>query len=404
MLDQNTLLSLISLKKRRLIFFAAAFIIILFFLVMISNSILADNAENYQNVYQYDEESNQWILINDEPEDANATLQVFDPYLYFGNSPIKTANLNASAIIDWSNLEHEVGDNPGKLTITVVETTDNIERREDGVFVVPEKEVAGWKFIYRIENISDEGEIMYDIELKDSFGAELDVIEYRVEYQNGVIPGEVKIWTQGEMDKYFFEWVWGEFDLHPGQWAELIIYVETGKNPAGIQEYTTGCNYYDLNSEARLRYRKADKPGWNTRYGEIFRVKVTCICLDVWLSANSIDWYIRKPGDYYAEMITGTVRASHPVAVTFRDFDDLVREPDKQRLPVYYILNNDNPQIDDWITPAELNDEFFELPASQEGIEWNLWQRIKVLRESYCDYNNKGVITFTLLNMEDSMP
>ena len=79
-----------------------------------------------------------------------------------------------------------------------------------------------------------------------------------------------------------------------------------------------------------------------------FRAKVcdkppTSVCFEV--SATGVEWYIRKPGDYLANPIDGTVRVTNgcnqaaEVAVTFGNFANLKSDAGQQT-PVFYALGD----------------------------------------------------------------
>lgn len=348
----------------------------------------------YSQVYRYDAQSDSWEPIDiTDPDNVDAYCTVLGGTDSCGNHFEHALQFTTRAMIKWIN-------NPGRLTMSVEPLTDNIEILEDGLFEVPIEEYAAWRFEYLIENVSND-ETMNHIVVFDSFGAELDVEHIEAIYHDNVVHGDVEVWSQGKQEKYFFNW--DNFILKPGEWARLIVDVGLGKNPAGKQEYTscTPCTEagYALNSEGTLKYKKDSEPGYSTRKGYTFRVKVPCEkYLEITLSASSTDWYLRKPGDFYAGPLTGTVESSHLVVVSFSGFGDLVSEDHDATIPVFYALNTDLP--DTWIPASDLNlpENNLVLDLVNEQVEWNLWQRVQLEMQRAGEYYNEGVITFTINN------
>ncbi len=120
--------------------------------------------------------------------------------------------------------------------------------------------------------------------------------------------------------------------------------------------------------------------------------------MSIYLSGTNISWFVRKPGDFFIKAVEGSVTASHPITITFSDFNDLCNSNDTKALPIYYALNTEGP--DHWIPSIELNNAFLVLNTSNTTVDWNMWQRLIVDEQSVGYYANRGVITFTLLNME----
>jgi len=111
-------------------------------------------------------------------------------------------------------------------------------------------------------------------------------------------------------------------------------------------------------------------------------------------------WFLRLPGDYYGRALIGTVNASHPVAITFSGFDNPVHANSDQTLPLFFALDEGQPQ--GWLTPEQLNRTTLILPTDRSAATWNMWQRVVLDGQSAGTYSNTGVITFTLQNVEDA--
>lgn len=120
------------------------------------------------------------------------------------------------------------------------------------------------------------------------------------------------------------------------------------------------------------------------------------ICVD--LSGTVSSWFIRKPGDYYASVITSKIRASHDFAITFSGFDDPLEIDIGESIQIFYSFGETNPDMSDWIEAPEINSIHIDLPA-KENTQWRVWQRIINDYQSVGTYSNKGVVTFTLKNV-----
>jgi len=121
------------------------------------------------------------------------------------------------------------------------------------------------------------------------------------------------------------------------------------------------------------------------------------ICVD--LSGTLSSWFVRKPGDYFANPINGIIRASHDFSITFSGFNNLVEELTGETMEIFYSFSEDSPSIDQWIGALDLNLFNIDLLAA-EGIVFNIWQRIINDNHSTGVYSNGGVITFTLKNVQ----
>mgnify|MGYP000844616610 CR=1 FL=1 len=291
-------------------------------------------------------------------------------------------------------LETTLETSPSTFIITAQPLTDNIEIIEEDFVLNKIGAYAAWRLTYRVENLSPD-QTMTNIIVHDNFGDELDIIAYHDEYSQGVTPGSIEVWTRGQMNKYFLSWE--GFSLSPGQWGLLTIDIATGKNPAGKQEYTS-CGIYNLNSQNTLWYETDNHKRTEVK-GPQFKVKIPCVpYISIDLSGTYISWFVRKPGDYFTKAAEGSVTASYPIVVTFSSFDDLSNENTTDRIPIFYALNTEEPS--QWIPAMDLNSTELTLNTSDNTVNFNIWQRIVVEGQGVNTYTNRGVITFTLQNME----
>uniref|UniRef100_A0A832I9E3 Uncharacterized protein n=1 Tax=Pseudothermotoga hypogea TaxID=57487 RepID=A0A832I9E3_9THEM len=122
------------------------------------------------------------------------------------------------------------------------------------------------------------------------------------------------------------------------------------------------------------------------------------MCIEV--SGGKIKWYVKKPGEYVASFLTATiVSSSHPVAVTFSNFDDLSLEGGgEERLLVHYAFANDLANVESWIRAGDLNDMSLNL---QSGERLNMIHKVQLSVQQSGTYRNSATITFTLRAVED---
>ncbi|NMB47028.1 MAG: hypothetical protein GX998_11550 [Firmicutes bacterium] len=375
----------------------------------------------YKDVYQYDEKTEKWVLLEPVGE-ANDTAYMITDYAGTGaegNSgswfsvkstlsivpaPMHTKEVRAFGIFgEPDSIVHS----NGPLTITVKPLTDNIGigQNDDGEdwFVLPgTRNYAEWQFVYTVTNPSDASVEMKDITVEDNFSAELEVKGSEDAWLASATQGNVLIYRPNEKQ---FRFLWDGFSLKPGESASLTIDVKLGKNPAGKQHYGDCNKVYKLNSGGVLKFKLNGKQ--QSYDGDSFEVWVPCtppssFCIS--LSATGTEWYVRKPGDYYTKMLEGEVSASGDatIAVTFSNFDNLRSIGNSQTIPVFYAIKDEEPGTSDWIRPQDLNkDVSLELRVSAHNTSsWGMWQRVILGTQSPGMYANVGVITFTLVNSQ----
>lgn len=122
------------------------------------------------------------------------------------------------------------------------------------------------------------------------------------------------------------------------------------------------------------------------------------MCIE--FNGGKISWYMKKPGEYVASFLTATiVSSSHPVAVTFSNFDDLSLEGGgEERLLVHYAFANDLANVESWMRARDLNDMSLNL---QSGERLNMLHKVQLSVQQGGTYRNSATITFTLRAVED---
>lgn len=123
-------------------------------------------------------------------------------------------------------------------------------------------------------------------------------------------------------------------------------------------------------------------------------------------------WFVRKPGEYYADSITATIHSNGDVAISFDGFanpeylDENVNDGVKQYIESAYGVGSDPTAADfsGWVDAADLNDENLIIPDSQAlhfGQEFKLWNKINVTESnSASTYRNTGTVSLTLQNQK----
>jgi hypothetical protein len=123
------------------------------------------------------------------------------------------------------------------------------------------------------------------------------------------------------------------------------------------------------------------------------------------------DWFVRKPGVYAADCISGTIASNQNVLVDYHDFGDLIAlDPEKaidDTIEIWYAVwgLGTPPPCDDpaWTRSYQMNepaewDTVFDSMALHNGITWKLWNRINVSRcNSACEYEDAAWISLQLL-------
>jgi len=122
------------------------------------------------------------------------------------------------------------------------------------------------------------------------------------------------------------------------------------------------------------------------------------MCIEV--SGGKIKWYVKKPGEYVASFLTATIlSSSHPVTVTFSNFDDLSLEGGgEEKLLVHYAFANDLANVESWIRARDMNGVSLNL---QSGERSNMLHKVQLSVQQNGTYRNSATITFILKAVED---
>lgn len=143
---------------------------------------------------------------------------------------------------------------------------------------------------------------------------------------------------------------------------------------------------------------ECNKPQWDVTINTIAHVAQW---VEFEFDNTTWEWYIRKPGDYFADCMKFYIRSNGDVVVTFNGFADLLHENGSNTLETYYYATTGNlPEA--WVAAGELDSYTLLTNDVIGGIEYTLWNRIVVEESSIvCSYKNSGIITITLDNQKD---
>jgi hypothetical protein len=123
------------------------------------------------------------------------------------------------------------------------------------------------------------------------------------------------------------------------------------------------------------------------------------------------DWFVKKPGDYAADCISGTIASNQNILVDYHGFGDLIAldtaKAVDDTIEVYYAIWGTGmpPGITNtaWVHSYDLNNEaewdtVFDSEALHNGLTWKLWNRIRVSTcNSACEYQDDAFISLKLL-------
>jgi len=128
------------------------------------------------------------------------------------------------------------------------------------------------------------------------------------------------------------------------------------------------------------------------------------------ISGTHWKWFVRKPGNYGGDCITGLIKSNQDVKIDFEGFEPLKYIPvgDKpsvvDTIPIWFAAGDfvSPPVKTDpaWTWCRDLNklDPIIEdSEALHKGIQWKLWNYIHVVEcNSACKYEDDATITLYL--------
>ncbi len=133
------------------------------------------------------------------------------------------------------------------------------------------------------------------------------------------------------------------------------------------------------------------------------------------LTGTRWDWFVRKPGNYAADCLTGVLWSNQNLLVDYHDFGNLIAYDTAKAIDdtieVFYAVwplgspppGKWDPAGPDWRSPTQLNDpaEWDTIPDSEAlhgGIQFKLWNYIHVDScNSACQYGDTAYVSLKLL-------
>lgn len=121
------------------------------------------------------------------------------------------------------------------------------------------------------------------------------------------------------------------------------------------------------------------------------------------LSATQAQWNIRKPGEYAAQAIVGSIISNVDILINFSGFKDLnSSDPPTQNVEAYYGVSIGNQGVEevDWVRASDFNARALLIKQNPTiPTYWSLWNKVCVkAANSAFEYLDDAVITFGLQN------
>ena len=122
------------------------------------------------------------------------------------------------------------------------------------------------------------------------------------------------------------------------------------------------------------------------------------------LSATQEKWHIRRPGEYAAECIIGSITSNVDILINFSDFEDInSSDPPTQSVETYYGVSIRNQGVEevDWIRASDFNAHSLLINQNPTTpTNWSLWNKVCVkVANSAFEYSDDAMITFGMQNM-----
>lgn len=122
------------------------------------------------------------------------------------------------------------------------------------------------------------------------------------------------------------------------------------------------------------------------------------------LSATQEKWDIRRPGEYAAECIIGSITSNVDILINFSGFEDLTSSNSPtQSVETYYgvLIGNQSVEEVDWARASDFNTHTLLINQNPTTpTTWSLWNKVWVKAvNSAFEYSDNAVITFVMQNM-----
>jgi hypothetical protein len=135
------------------------------------------------------------------------------------------------------------------------------------------------------------------------------------------------------------------------------------------------------------------------------------------LSATLCRWMVRKPGDYGAQSVIGTIKSNVDVIIDFIEFGNLRTRPrigapywmyqyPDQQVDMFYSANIGELPIDQvqWHKALDFNNPENDLFIQSDPVNetyWHLWSKVSVTEEiSSANFEDNAFISFKIANLK----
>jgi hypothetical protein len=121
------------------------------------------------------------------------------------------------------------------------------------------------------------------------------------------------------------------------------------------------------------------------------------------LSATQWEWKIRRPGEYAAQSIVGSITGNVDILINFSGFEDLTSSNSPtQNVETYYGVSIGIQSVEevDWVRASDFNARSLLINQNPTTpTTWTLWNKV-CLRpgNSAFEYSDDAVITFVMQN------
>lgn len=120
-------------------------------------------------------------------------------------------------------------------------------------------------------------------------------------------------------------------------------------------------------------------------------------------SSTQWKWNIRRPGEYAAQPIIGSITSNVDILIDFNEFEDLnASDPSTQNVETYYGVSIGNQSVEkvDWARASDFNAHSLLIKQNPTTpTYWSLWNKVCVKAANPAfDYSGDAVITFVMQN------
>ncbi len=128
-----------------------------------------------------------------------------------------------------------------------------------------------------------------------------------------------------------------------------------------------------------------------------------CQWLRFYFSGTCWNWFIKKPGTYGGQILTGSIQSNGKVRIEFQRFNKLLcTDGSGERLDIFYAVSSPTCNISDltWMSPDQLNNYCMNFnPPPLVPVPWALWQKVVVGKSApAAEFKDDAIISIHLQN------